>query len=89
MTFKDKISEIEDFIKSNTILEKIKIDENRIDLWLWLDDEDLTYAVIFQKNLNLKMSIGDNEIIQLLADELIFLGKLIEFLKTLGFGKGH
>ena len=85
MTFKDKISEIEDFIKSNTILEKIKIDENRIDLWLWLDDEDLTYAVIFQKNLNLKMSIGDNEIIQLLADELIFLGKLIEFLKTLGF----
>ena len=88
MTFKDKISEIEDFIKSNTILEKIKIDENRIDLWLWLDDEDLTYAVIFQKNLNLKMSIEDEEIIQLLAEEIIFLGKLIEFLKSLGFGKG-
>ena len=87
-SFKDKENEIRYFIGNHTTTEGIIIEENRIDLWLWLNDNDISCAVIFQKNLNLKMSIEDEEIIQLLAEEIIFLGKLIEFLKSLGFGKG-
>ena len=88
-SFKDKEKEIRNFIGVHTTTEGIIIEENRIDLWLWLNDNDISCSVIFQKNLNLKMSITYEESIQLLADEIIFLGKLIEFLKSLGFGKGE